>query len=175
MANSIGYTARIIATRPEHIVFGKSRNGTPVLKLTLAEQHQGRNDRVAQEFRDNSKATDAWVNTTTTWHKLTLMGDIAADVASDDRYGHGTLVTITDASYEEEKPWTTRDGVERAGRPETIGDRKGNIEVYVGRNGDEFVGDGITAIWDGDSEIPDLPRSGSGRSRAPEYGPNEGL
>jgi hypothetical protein len=173
--NSIGYTARIIATRPEHTVWGKSKNGTPVLKLTLAEQHQGRNDRVPEKYRRNDKATDAWVNTTTTWHKLTLMGDIAADVASDERYSHGTLVTVTDASYEEEDPWVTRDGVERAGRPETIGDRKGNIEVYVGRNGDEFTGDDLKALWDGESEIPDLPRSGGGRGRAPEYGENEGL
>jgi hypothetical protein len=117
VANSITYTGRIINTRPEHIVFGKSRNGVPVLKLTLAEQHQGRNDRVPEKFRHNDKATDAWVNTTTTWHKLTLMGDIAADVASDERFSHGTLVTVSDASYEEEDPWTTRDGVQRRRPP----------------------------------------------------------
>jgi hypothetical protein len=176
MANSITYTGRLINRKAGDITFGKSRNGVAVLKLLIAEQHQGRNDRVAPKFRQNDKATDAWVNTTTTWHRITIMGDIALDIASDERFSHGTLVDVKDASYEEEDPWKMKDGTQVAGRPETIGDRKGDISVYVGRNGQEFVADELTAIWDGVSEIPDLPRgNGGGGYKAPEYGENEGL
>lgn len=175
MANSLSYTGRIIDRKAGDRSFGKSRNGIPVLTLLIAEQHRGRNDKVHPDFKKPELATDAWVNTTTTWHRITVMGDIAADLASDARYSHGTLVDVKDASYEEEKQWELKDGTKVAGRPETIGDRKGDITVYVGANGDEFVGDVLTAVWDGESEIPDLPRRGGGGGRAPEYGENEGM
>jgi hypothetical protein len=169
MVNSISYTGRIINARPEHSKFGKSKGGTTVLMLTIAEQHQGRNDKVEQKFRQADKAPDAYVDTTTSWHKLTLMGDIAEDVAADDRYCHGTLVNVTEASYVEEDPWTDRQGVKRSGRPETIGDKRGDVAI-VTYNGTEFVGREPKAFWDGVSQIPPLPSRGGGGG--PQYDPN---
>lgn len=171
MANSISYQGRIINVKPEHSSFGKSRNGTTILKLTIAEQHQGRNDRVPQQFRQGDKPTDAYVNTTTSWHKLTLIGTIAEDIAADERFSHNTLVEVKDATYEEEDAWTDKNGVKRTGRPETIGDRKGDVTVYVGRNGQEFVGRDLKPFWDGVSEIPLLPSRGGSGGQALAYDP----
>lgn len=172
MPNSISYQGRIINAKPEHSSFGKSRNGTTILKLTIAEQHQMRNDRAPQQYRKGDKPTDAYVDTTTSWHKLTLIGSIAEDIAADERFSHGTLVEVKDASYEEEDAWEDRQHVMRAGRPETIGDRKGDLTVYVGRNGNEFVGRDLKAFWDGVSEIPLLPSRGNGGGYAPAYDPD---
>ena len=172
MPNSISYQGRIINARPEHSSFGKSKNGTTILKLTIAEQHQMRNDRAPQQYRKGDKPTDAYVDTTTSWHKLTLIGSIAEDIAADERFSHGTLVEVKEASYEEEDAWEDRQGVKRAGRPETIGDRKGDITVYVGRNGNEFVGRDLKPFWDGVSEIPLLPSRGGNGGQAPAYDPD---
>lgn len=175
MANSINYTGRLVIRGPQDYTFGMTGNGMAKLQLLLAEQHQQRNDKAPQKYRDGSKPATAYVNTTTSWHRLTLLGDIALEIAADERFCNGSLVDVTEASYTEEEAWQTKDGVLRAGRPETIGDKKGDIDIYVGANGNEFVGREPKAIWDGDdASVPTLQRNGGGGGGR-EYREDEGL
>lgn len=173
--NGITYVGRIVNTDPtRHLKWGESRNGQAVLEITLAEQHQGRNDKVAEKYRDNTKATDAYVNTTTSWHKLTIFGDQAKELASNPDFNHGALVEVENVQYTEEDPWETRDGVKRAGRPETVG-RDSKIQIME-RNGRVFgAKEGYDVpIWDG-GPIPALRGQGGGGGGGREYGEDEGF
>lgn len=159
--NRISFEGRIIATERMPIEFGKSKSGNSILKFTMAETHSARNKNAAPKYQDKAKAPDAWVNTTTSWHKVTAFGDLAEALAQDPEFAHGAVFEITDGSYVEEDPYTTRDNVLRAGRPITLGDNS-LIE------GPKVVGD-ITlgsktpgAVWDGVSDIPALEYRGSG-------------
>lgn len=174
--NGISYVGRLINTDPSrHTKWGESKNGQAVLEVTIAEQHTGRNDKVAKKYQDNTKATDAYVPTTTSWHKVTMFGDKAKEMASDPDFNHGALVQVTAANYVEEDDWETRDGVKRAGRPETIG-RDSNIEIFSS-NGNTYGAreEYAVPIWDG-GPIPALKgQGGGGGGGGREYSDNEGF
>lgn len=173
--NKISYEGRIIArdSKPE---FGFA-GSLAVLKLTIAEQHSAKNkqcqkDPNLKKYYDPTKATEDYVNTTTSWHKLTVMGDLAERYAQDADFNHGALIVVEEASYTEEGDWETKDGVKRAGRPEMIGDRQGSIEIKFSprvRDGEQAP----TPIWDGLSTPKIGGNGGGGQQR--EYDENEGF
>lgn len=173
--NGISYVGRLINRDPaKNTKWGQGRSGMVVLEVTLAEQHTGRNDKVAERYRDNTRATDDYVPTTTSWHKVTIFGDEAKQLASDPDFNHGALIEVIGANYVEEDPWETRDGVKRAGRPETIG-RDGEIRILE-RNGRRFGAkeEYANPIWDG-GPIPALKGQGGGGGGGREYGDDEGF
>lgn len=178
--NSIGYEGRIISRDREQgrtvpLKFTQSQNGMCVLNLLLVEQHSTKKaaalrdpnlKHYAEEERNASKGADDYINTTSTWHKLTVFGDKAAEYAQDPDFNHGALITVVDASYTEEEPWeTTQGGVKafRAGRPETIGDRFGSLEIKFAPN------DPQPPTWDGESAVarPGGNGGGGGQSSMP--------
>jgi hypothetical protein len=175
MANGISYTGRLINNRGQ-CEFGQSRAGNPVLKVVIAEQHQGRNDRVAAKYQDKNQAADAYVDTTTSWHRVAIFGDQALELAEDPGFNHGALIEVTNAQYIEEDPWKTKDNVERAGRPETIG-----RDSYIGileRNGKRYEArdDNYGAIHEPGDPIPTLKGSGGGGGGGgKEYSDEEGF
>jgi len=175
--NSIGYEGRVINNDRMPIEFGKTKNGMVLLKVSIAEQHRGKNGKVAKEFQDPNKTAEDWVPTTTSWHKLTVFGDKAEALAADPDFNHGSIVVVEGASYVEEAPFKTRDDVLRAGRPESIGDNAGSVEVksYNGKVfGPSDNAPGI--IWDGESAIPELKGgSGGDRPRTFEVDETEGF
>jgi hypothetical protein len=172
--NGISYVGRLINNRGQ-AEFGQSRGGNPVLKVVLAEQHTGRNDKVAPKYQDRNKATDDYVPTTTSWHRVAIFGEQALELASDPGFNHGALIEVTNAQYSEEDPWTTKDNVQRAGRPETIG-----RDSYIGvleRNGNRFEAreEHYAPIHDG-GPIPALKGSGGGGGGGGrEYAEDEGF
>jgi hypothetical protein len=171
--NGITYEGRVIDTERMPVEFGKfTDGGTTVLKLVVAEQHSDKNKNAPAKFKDPNKSGEDWVNTTTSWHKLTVFGEKAEELALADWFGHSAIVQVTNASYKEEDPWTDRGNVVRAGRPETIGD-DGSIEVKAKNNGD-LLGrsDDARQIWDGGS-VPIL--KGSGGKRSYEVPEDEGF
>jgi hypothetical protein len=174
--NAISYEGRLLNTERSPIEFGKfSEGGTSVLKFTVAEQHQGKNGKVAKQYQDPTKAADAWVNTTTSWHKVTVFGETAEALVQDPLFNNGAIVVIEKASYTEEDAWTTRDGVSRAGRPETIGD-DGDVSIkeYNGRVFGAYE-EAQIEIWNGVTPIPLLKSKGSGSAPRREYADDEGF
>ncbi len=173
--NGISYVGRLVNNKGQ-AKWGQSKAGNPVLEVVIAEDHQERNDRAPKEYQDRTKATDAYVRTTTSWHRLTMFGDVALEMATDAEFNHGALVEVTNAQYREEKPWVTKDQVERAGRPETIGKDSfvGIFEVNGNRYGarDEWN----VPIHDG-GEIPALKGQGGGGGGggSREYSDTEGF
>lgn len=159
--NGITYVGRLINNERMPAELAESSQGNPVLKLVIVEDHQERNDRAAKQYQDNTKAADAYVNTTSTFHRVTVFGDTALDLASDPGFNHMALVQVTNAQYREEDPWEDRGGVKRAGRPETIG-KDSEIGVFE-RNGQRFEAreEHYTPIWDG-GPLPKLKGSGGG-------------
>lgn len=174
--NAISYEGRLINTERMPVEFGKFReDGQTVLKITVAEQHQAKNKN-AGKFQDRSKGAEDWVNTHTSWHKVTLFGETAEALAQDPLFNHGAILVVDRASYTEEEPWTTKDNVQRAGRPETIGDDGSvSIKEYNGRTFGAYE-DNQKEIWDGINPIPLLKSRGNGGA-APrrEYGDDEGF
>lgn len=156
----------------------RSKSGNVILDVLVAEQHRGKNSSVDDEFKDPSKGPEDWVNTTTSWHKVRVMGEAAERLAKDPRFNHGALVTIC-ATYTEDKPWKDKGDVLRAGRPETVfSERKENdqwIELHS-HDGKVFGAkpEYAVALWDGVSELPATGGSGSGGAVVPEY-ENEGF
>jgi hypothetical protein len=174
--NGISYVGRLINNNGQ-AKWGQSGGQNPlaVLTVVLAEQHTERNDKAAKKYQDNTKATDAYVPTTTSWHRVTIFGDEAKTLASDPDFNHGALIQVTAANYREEDDWVTKDNVRRAGRPETIGRDSSiaifsvNGNVYGAR--DEYA----VPIWDG-GPIPALKgQGGGGGGGGREYGDDEGF
>lgn len=172
--NGITYVGRLINNRGQ-AEFAQSKQGNHVLKLVLAEQHTERNDRAAKKFQDPTKATDAYVPTTTSWHRVTVFGEEATRLATDPDVNHGALMEVVNAQYREEDDWVTKDGVKRAGRPETIG-RDSRINVLE-RNGTRYGArdEHNEPLWDGYSSIPTLKGSGGGGGQTREYSDDEGF
>lgn len=173
--NGISYVGRLVNNKGQ-VKWGQSRNGNPVLEVVIAEDHQERNDRAPQQYQDRTKPTDAYVRTTTSWHRVTMFGDVALEMATDPDFNHGALVEVTNAQYREEAAWKTKDGVERAGRPETIG-KDSFIGVFEGSNGQRYGArdEWNVPIHDG-GDIPELKgqRSGGGGGGR-EYADDEGF
>jgi hypothetical protein len=172
----ISYEGRLVNTERMPIKFGKSKNaGLVIAEVTIAEQHSGKNSKVAQKYQDRTKGTEDYVPTTTTWHRVTIMGEKAEALLQDENFNHGAIFEVIDATYVEEDPWKTRDEVLRAGRPETIGDRQGTINVKVSERQGIILGpndDNRVALWDGVSPLPEFSRGGSGGG-APDWQPDE--
>lgn len=166
--NSISYEGRIVDNNGQR-EFGKyTESGMSVLKLVIAEQHQAKNKN-AGSFQDKSKGEEEWVDTTVSWHRVTLFGEQAEELAQDPEIARGAIVVVTGASYSEEEPWKTKENVLRAGRPETIG-KDGKIEVLE-RGGYRFGPKAENEIpaWDGVSDIPIIKGKGGGNRAEPNY------
>lgn len=182
--NGIWYEGRLVA-KPnaqgkQHTKLSRAKTGKLVLDLLIAEQFQERNDKAPQEFRDATKAADAWVNTYTAWHKVRIFGteEQLRPLVTDPKFNHGAVVVV-DASYQEQKPWTDNGGRIHAGRQEQIflgADDPGTVEIKVLDSGkvlgarDEWE----RPLWDGKSELPALGGDGSGPA-APQYADDEGF
>lgn len=173
--NSIGYEGRIVVTKNAPLKFTRTKAGMFILEMTLAENHSMKKGRAkkdpalkrfVEDDRNKSKGDDDWIDTTTSWHRLTVFGDKAEAYATDEDFNNGALVIVENASYTEEGEWETKDGVKRAGRPETIGDQKGSLEIKFAPK------EAQPAIWDGESPVPEPGGSGGA---AKEYGENEGF
>lgn len=178
-SNSISYEGRIISVNkesrdPEPLKFSQTEGGMFILELLLVEQHSMKKSQAIKDPelkklvdanpKNKSKGADDYVDTTSTWHKITIFGDKAAEYAQNQEFNHSALVTVTDASYTEESPWeTTQNGQKafRAGRPETIGDRKGTLEIKFPAFDDA---QDVGPAWDGESAVPKPggSRKGSG-------------
>lgn len=174
--NGISYVGRLVNNKGQ-AKWGQSKNGNAVLEVVIAEDHQERNDRAPKDKQDRTKPTDAYVTTFTSWHRVTMFKEQAIEMASDPDFNHGALIEVTNAQYREEAPWKTKDGVERAGRPETIG-KDSYIGVFEGKDGQRYGSrdEWNVPIWDGTSEIPALAgqRSGGGGGGR-EYADDEGF
>lgn len=165
--NGISYDGRIVA-KNKPIRHTVTDNGLHILNLTIAEQHSmkksaaKRNPAMKQYVdaeRAQSKTDDDYIDTTVTWHSLTIMGEKAEDLAQNHELNHGALVVISDASYTEDAPWKDDQGVERARRSETIGDKKGGLVVKFAPR------DPMPPVWDGMSEVAKAGGGGSGPAR----------
>ena len=177
--NLIQYEGRIINNNGQSKA-ARSRQGNVVVQLVVAEQFQEKNKNAPQEYRQPTAGPDDYVNTTTAWHRLTVLGPLAEKIATDPMFGHGAIVQVA-ASYREEAPWQTKDGVLRAGRAETIfsggDDDQHDIYVKAKRDGtllgprDEWR----KPLWDGRSDLPGLGGNGGGVPPAPEYSDDEGF
>jgi hypothetical protein len=124
--NKISYQGRIVSIKngqKQPLDINVKAGKTSFLNLVLAEQHQTKNKQCKgnlAKYADPSKGTEDYVNTTTSWHRLTVFGEKAEAYAQDPDFNHGALLDVEDAAYSEEADWITKDGVARAGRPETI-------------------------------------------------------
>lgn len=164
--NSLSYEGRIVDNAGQR-EFGKfTPNGLSVLKLVIAEQHQAKNEKAPKKYQDPQKAADDYVDTTVSWHRITLFGEQAEELAQDDEIARGALVVVTDAAYTEEDPWLDKAKVYRAGRPETL-NKGGKIEILE-RGGHRFgpKDEYAIAAWDGISDIPIIKGSGNGGGAA---------
>lgn len=177
--NGIWYEGRVVNNRGQCKV-SKAKSGKVVIDLVIAEQFSERNDKAPQEFKDATKAADAYVNTYTAWHRLQVFGteEQVRSLITDPKFNHGAIVSV-DASYQEEKPWTDKGGKEHAGRREKIflgAEDPGSIEIKVSNSGtvlgarDEWE----KPLWDGRSDLPALGGQG-GAPAAPQYGDDEGF
>lgn len=171
--NSISYDGAIVSmnrdTRqvvPPRLV--QSENGLAILELRLAEGHDMKKARAPKEVQDDprnaAKGADEFVRVSTSWHKLTIFGDKALELAQNPDINHGALIRVVDASYmEDAEPFEVTvkgEKVRQTGRPETIGDKKGYVEVIFPPKEE----DRRPAIWDGESPIPSAKGNGGGRS-----------
>lgn len=173
--NGISYVGRLINNNGQ-AKLNRSQAGNLVLQLVLAEQHTGKNGKVPAKYQDRLKGAEDYVPTTTSWHRITIFGDEAQRLATDPDVNHGALIEVTNANYtEDEAYWATKDGVQRAGRPETIG-RDSKIGV-LSRNGRTFGARDEYAepIWDGESPVAPLKGSGSSGGGGREYSDDEGF
>lgn len=173
--NGISYSGGIVAAKTpiEHTV---TSNGLHIVRIVVAETHQmkkgqAKKNPAFQKYVDaeraQSKTDDEYIDTTTSWHRLTIMGDKAEELVQLPGFNHGALIVVSDASYSEEGDWQTKDGVMRAGRPETIGDKKGSVVIkFEPRNP-------LPAVWDGLSEVKAAGGGGGGAQR--EYTEDEGF
>lgn len=175
--NSISYEGRAVSTTTRPFKLTQTTGGMTILEFTVAEQHsmkkgRAKKDSAMKEFvedeRNIAKTDDDWINTTVSWHRLTIFGEKAEALATNDEFGHGALIVVDNASYVEEVAyWSTRDGVQRAGRPETIGDQKGEIEIKFPPR------DPQGALWDGASPLP--KPGGNGPREDREVAEDEGF
>lgn len=173
--NGISYDGRIVASEKKPIEHTVSSNGLHIAKVVVAETHQmkkgqAKKNPALQKFVDDERAQaktdDDYIDTTTSWHRLTIIGDKAEELVQLAGFNHGALIVVSDASYTEEGDWETKDGVKRAGRPETIGDKKGSVVIkFEPRTPQE-------PVWDGISEVKSA--SGGGASQR-EYSEDEGF
>jgi len=181
--NGVWYEGRIINNKAQSRIV-EAKSGKKVLQLVIAEQFQGRNDKVEAEFRDATKAADAYVNTHTAWHKLNVFDDDNNEeflaLIQNPLFNHGAVIVV-DATYEEEKPWTDKGGTVHAGRRENIffkGEDGGTIGLKVLDDG-RVLGareEHAKPFWDGVSQLPGMAGSGSGGGPpAPEYRDDEGF
>jgi hypothetical protein len=164
--NLLRYTAWV--TKAEAF---SSRNGGVILKLNLAEKHREKNGRAPKEFKDPNKSDDDYVDTYVSWHKLSILGEIAEELAQDPEIQKGALLLV-ETSYREGKPFVMKNGVETAGREETIGDTRGYVAVKYPPKTE------LPALWDGLEELPQLAGSGGGSGAGPvmpEFNENEGF
>lgn len=93
MPNEIKYVGRIAFT-PEW----KDISGG-LLNLTIAETHQRKN-----------KQSGEWEDYSTTWHRVTVWGDNAAEYAANPQVNKGALVDVS-ARYESaSEPYTNKQG-----------------------------------------------------------------
>ena len=185
---TISYQARVINMEAHEkarmkIRFGKGKNtGTSMLKVTLVEQHRGKNSKVDKKYQKPELATDAWVDTESTWHEVTVYGVEAEKLAQQDWFNHGAIVDVVNATYTEGVPFEMRDGTTRLDRPESIfsTDNGGSItqRSYTNKDGETVPfgpdDDHQFAVWDGISEIPVMEFGGSGAKKF-EVDPNEGF
>lgn len=171
MANKIEYVGRVTVRKGETIPFARTSSGMYILgPVVVAEDHQKkvsavrRDPRLASilgEERNEGKGDEDYITVATSWHRVKVFGDKAAELAQDEDFGKGALIEV-EASYEEDPvPWVTRDAVTRTSRPETIGDRVGGIKIKFGPFEENKTG----AIWDGISDVPEPARGGGGRAR----------
>lgn len=176
--NSISYTGRIRVRDGEKIKHTRTEAGMHILELVIAEDHSMKKGRAlkdpklkkyAEDPYNASKGADEYIRTTTSWHRLTIFGDKAAELAQDPDINAGALIEVNEASYTEDEPWETKDGVKRAGRPETIGDQRGGITVVFPPREEEAR----PPIWDGVSDVPKPGGSGNGGGR--QYREDEGF
>lgn len=181
----INYTGRVVQrlaadgqTR-EPIKFGVSANGMHVLgPITIVEDHQQKKSRVRKDPKlshiledeyNRKKGDDDYITVSKSWHRVTVFGDKAEEYAQDpELVAHGALIDV-EATYTEENPWKTRDGVERAGRPEQIGDKVGSlVSRFAPREARE-------PVWDGVSPVPSLKGQGGGGGSDREVSQDEGF
>lgn len=176
----ISYTGRLVVRQGEKIDLKRTAQGLLILgPVTIVEQHQERKDRVKrnpaqkkflEQPRAHSAADDDYIDVEPSWHRLTIFGDKAEELALNPGFNKGALVTVLNASYSEEAPWTMKDGSIRAGRPETMGDNNPKLQKVQYPASISFVfeaeaKDGeppLQPIWDGESSLP-APGGGGGR------------
>jgi len=182
--NGIWYEGRVITKNTKQSGLFRAKSGKMVLKLVIAEQFQERNDRCEPEFQRPELAADAYVNTHTAWHKVTVFDDDNNEefvaLVTNPLFAHGAIVSI-DTSYREEKPWEDKSGKVHAGRAESIffkGEDGGSIAIKVLDDG-RVLGardENAVAFWDGVSDLPPMAGSGGGGApAAPEYSEEEGF
>ncbi|MDF2915879.1 MAG: ssb [Microbacterium sp.] len=187
--NAIWYEGRMVNREPKpgkqrQTKLSRSKAGKFVLDLLVAEGFQEKNSNAPERFKDATKAADDYVNTYTAWHKVRIFADADdADflaLVSDPQFNHGCVIEI-DASYREEAPWTDNNGMQHAGRQETIFWGKedgGTVSIKVLPDGrvlgarDEHA----VPLYNGNFDaLPQLGGSGGGGPAAPEYDENEGF
>lgn len=165
--NRITYVGRVVNAKKGDLTFTQAKTGMKILNLLLAERHTmkksaAKRNPLLKKYVDEpfnaNKGDDDYIGTTTTWHRLTIMGDKAEELALQEEINAGALLVVADASYVEEGAWVTKDGVSRAGRPETIGDRNGLVLVKFPPK------DAAEPLWDGESEVPSAGGNGGGSS-----------
>jgi hypothetical protein len=179
--NNIRYEGRIINNNGQSKV-ARSRAGNVIVNLLIAEQFREKNKNAPQKFRDPGKTDEDWVDTTTAWHRVQLVGAAAEEIAKNPEYNHGAIVEISATYTEDANEWVDKGGVTRTSRSETVFlDNKDNLywcDIKVSQNSstrlvprEEFY----RPLWDGKSELPGLGGGGQGLPPAPEYGDNEGF
>lgn len=150
--------------------FSTSKGGV-LIKLNLAEKHREKNSSAPKEFRNANLGEDEYVDTRTSWHKLSILGDIAEELAQDPEIQKGALLLV-ECSYRENAPFQMKDGTMQAGRDETVGDNRGFVAVRFAPREE------LDALWDGLEDLPPLKGSGGGSGSGPsmpKFGDNEGF
>jgi hypothetical protein len=184
--NGIWYEGRLINNKGQSKL-QRAKTGKLVLDLVIAEQFQEKNERAPEKYKDVTKAADAYVNTTTSWHRLRAYADDTNEeflaLVTNPIFNHGCVIVV-DASYREEEPWEDNGGVVHAGRRESIffgTDDGGVLQIKVlddgrilGAREDPNTGKNwAVPLWDGASELPKL--GGGGGVAAPTYADSEGF
>lgn len=180
--NLISYTGRVVQRLKdgvrEPIPFAVTENGLYILgPITLAEDHQMKKARVRKDPKlahlledefNKKKGDDDYITVSTSWHRIMVFGEKAEQYAQDaELVAHGALIDVEASYTEDATPWKMRDGTERIGRPEQIGDKVGSMVTrFAPREARE-------PVWDGISPVPAPQRSGGGQDR--EVRENEGF
>lgn len=182
----ISYTGTVVQrlkdgseTEREPIPFSVTDQGLYILgPITIAERHDMKKSRVRKDTKlahlleteyARKAGDDDYIQVSKSWHRVTVFGDKAEAYAQDATLiAHGALVDVEEATYTEDAaPWVMRDGTERVGRPEQIGDKAGSI---VSRFAPKEARE---PVWDGISDVP-APR-GRGGGRDAEVSSDEGF